>query len=221
MTFDEQLAALAGRYAAQGYAVTVRPGPDDLPDFARGFVVQLCCRRGDGGVLVGAFADRSALAADPKVSEYAGAIAAEVGWRFDLALLEPELSPPDPSVGVAVKLPADQIEPAVAAAERAADLGFAREVFVAAWGAMEAAARLRLRGAGDPVRWNTPWPDLAGDLLDVSAISYDEYDRLGDLSQVRHRIGHGLGRADVDAATVHYAGDLARRLRSDSVAVGR
>ena len=113
MTFEEQLASLAGRYAAQGYMVTAHPGPDDLPEFVRAFVVQLCCRRGGGGVLVAAFADRSSLARDLKVAEYAEATDSQAGWRFDLALLGPEVPPPDPVVGDAHDLPADQIESAV------------------------------------------------------------------------------------------------------------
>jgi hypothetical protein len=216
LTFDDLLAQLADRYREQGYTVKTGPGPDDLPDFARAFAVQLCCRRGRGGVLVAAFPDRAALASDPLVSHYAEATQAEADWRFDLAILGPVVPVPDPKVGDAHDLSADQIEATAAAAERAADLGFAREALVSAWGAMEAAARLRLRGAGEPVRWNTPWPELAGDLVTEGAISYDDYDRLGELSQVRTRIGHGLGRADVDAATVHYVGDLARRLRDES-----
>jgi hypothetical protein len=216
MTFDEQLAALASRYAAQGYAVTTRPGPDDLPDFARAFVVQLCCRRGAGGVLVAAFPDHGTFAADPRVAGYAEAVAAQPGWRFDLAILGPEPPRTDPSVGDAHDLPADQIDGAASAAERAAELGFAREVLVAAWGVMEAAARLRLRGRGEPVRWNTPWPELAGDLLTEDAISYDEFDRLNGLRQTRNRIAHGFADTNVNAGTVHFLADLARRLRAEA-----
>ena len=218
MTFDDLLAELADRYRAQGYAVMTRPGPDDLPDFARAFAVQLCCRRGPGGVLVAAFPDRQAMASDPLVSHYAEATQAEPDWRFDLAILGPVVPVPDPAVGDAHDLSADQIESAVVAAERAADLGFAREGLVAAWGLLEAAARMRLRFNGEPVKWSTPWREMASGLLSGDALLYPEFDRLNALYQTRNRIAHGFADADVDAEAVHFVGDVTRRLGSDAAA---
>ena len=218
MTFDVALAQLAGRYRAQGYVVTIEPGPDDLPDFARGFDVKLCCRRDGGGVLVAAFADQAALAADPRVSMYAETTSAQPAWRFDLAILGPLVPRPDPNLGDVRDLSADQIRGAVATAERAADLGFAREVFVTSWGTLEAAARLRLHQMPVAGRAPTPWRELASGLLSDAAISYDEFDRLNVLFRTRNRLAHGFADADVDEQAVRFVSKLTRRLRDESAA---
>jgi hypothetical protein len=39
MNIEQRLNHVADRYRAQGYKVVVRPGPDDLPDFAKDFKV--------------------------------------------------------------------------------------------------------------------------------------------------------------------------------------
>ena len=51
MTFDEKVKHLADAYHAQGYTVTISPTPDDLPDFAKDFKVDLVGKRADGGVI--------------------------------------------------------------------------------------------------------------------------------------------------------------------------
>ena len=54
MNSEQRLNHVADRYRAQGYRVVVRPGPDDLPPFAKDFKVEILATRADGNVLVSA-----------------------------------------------------------------------------------------------------------------------------------------------------------------------
>ena len=196
--------------------MVAHPGPDDLPDFARAFDVQLCCRRGEQGVLVAAFGHRGGLAADPRVSRYAEVTGVQPGWRLDLAILGTEPPRPDPAVGNAHDLSADQIEVSATKAEDAATNGFTQEGLVVAWGTLEAAARLHMRAQGEPVKWSKPWRELASALYANDVISPNEFDRLLDVYQTRNRVAHGLAEATVDSDDVHFVARLARRISRNS-----
>src|SRR5437763_15778492 len=88
MNFDQQLNSVADSYKAQGYQVVVRPGPGDLPDFAKDFKVELVGRRGSEGVLVAVKPTRDDVAADPELPLYAEIIGMWYRWSFDLAILK-------------------------------------------------------------------------------------------------------------------------------------
>src|SRR4051812_47775358 len=90
MDFERELHRLADLYRGQGYRVTIRPGPEELPPFAKDFKVEIVGRRGDDGVLVAAKRNRTGVAGDVDMTRYAEVTGAQKGWRFDLAVLEAE-----------------------------------------------------------------------------------------------------------------------------------
>ena len=45
MNIKQRLDQLAESYQAQGYMVVIKPGPEDLPEFARDFHVEIMARR--------------------------------------------------------------------------------------------------------------------------------------------------------------------------------
>ena len=51
MDIEQQLKKVADRYREQGYQVVLRPGPEDLPPFAKDFKVEIVATRADGGVV--------------------------------------------------------------------------------------------------------------------------------------------------------------------------
>src|SRR6267143_4205511 len=93
MNMEQRLNQVAAGYRAQGYTVVVRPGPDDLPDFAKDFKVEILARRDDGCVLASAKKNQSDLEADPNVARYAEVTNEQRGWRFDVFVLGPETQP--------------------------------------------------------------------------------------------------------------------------------
>ena len=64
MDFEKELKRVAGLYAGQGFQVVVRPGPEDLPPFARDFKVEILGKRAAEGVLVAVKRNREEMAAD-------------------------------------------------------------------------------------------------------------------------------------------------------------
>lgn len=213
-----ELDRVADDYRAQGYVVTVRPGADQLPAFARDFSVELVGRRGPDGVLVAVRKNREAVAADADMPRFAEATAAESGWRFDLVVLEAE----------APRAHARELrEPS--SADIARVLGRAAELsgrdysdlaIVAAWSALEAAMRMRLRALGQPAGWGSAPRQMARELYSAGAIVRDELDLIESTAQLRNAIVHGFapepGPSAEPEVTPRRLGDLARRLLQDS-----
>ena len=79
MDLAQELNRLADIYRGHGYEVTVRPGPDQLPPFAKDFRVEIVGRRGDGGVLVAVKKNRDEMAADRHMQSYAEIIGNQRG----------------------------------------------------------------------------------------------------------------------------------------------
>src|SRR6476660_1437036 len=90
MDLLQELKRVADVYRGQGYDVTVRPSPDQLPPFAKDFKVEIVGRRGAEGVLVAVKKDRDEVAADGNMQRYAEITGTQPGWRFDFAILEAE-----------------------------------------------------------------------------------------------------------------------------------
>src|SRR5437588_10694449 len=90
MDFEQELRRVAGVYAGQGYQVVVRPGPDDLPPFAKDFKLELVGKRGVEGVLVAVKKNREELADDANLPRYAEITSGQPGWRVDFAILGAE-----------------------------------------------------------------------------------------------------------------------------------
>ena len=140
MDFEQQLQRLADLYRDQGFQVIVRPRPEDLPSFARGFTVEILGTRGHERVLAAVKKNRNEAAADPNQGRYAEVTNSQDGWRFDLAILGPE----DPSIreiGEAREFSAGDIEEAFDKALELAGLGFDRPALITAWSGFEAAMR--------------------------------------------------------------------------------
>src|SRR5436309_2280439 len=112
MDFEQGLKRLAERYSGQGYQVTVRPRPEDLPTFAKDFEVEIVARRAAEGVLVSVKKNRLEMAADKDMPRYAEVTGAQPGWRYDFAILEPE-PPGARELRGAQELPDEDVEKAL------------------------------------------------------------------------------------------------------------
>src|SRR5206468_2050575 len=84
------------RYREQGYQVVLRPGPDDLPPFAKDFKVEIVATRADGGVVASVKASAKDFETDRELSRYAEVIGKYPQWRYDVfAVGPPEASSPE------------------------------------------------------------------------------------------------------------------------------
>jgi uncharacterized protein YutE (UPF0331/DUF86 family) len=216
-TLDET--QVADMYRGQGYAVTVRPTPDQLPPFAADFRVELLARRGAQGALVAVRKTRDELA-DGQVARYAEVTAAQPGWRFDLAVLEGE-NPSARELRDAVEFSGEEISRSLEQAGDLNRLGYPDSALVAAWAALEAAMRIRLRASGRQAGWGSKPREMVKELYSAGLLSPHEFRQVEAASTLRNQVVHGFtppggtpGRSE--GVLIHLLGDITRRLVGES-----
>ena len=89
MNIEQLLNYVADRYRSLGFKVVRRPGPDDLPPFAKDFKVEVLATGTDGNVLTSAKASPLEVASDPNLPRYGETIEQQPGWRFEVLVLDP------------------------------------------------------------------------------------------------------------------------------------
>jgi hypothetical protein len=215
MNIDQQLNTVAESYRARGFKVVLRPGPGDLPPFAKDFKVELLATGPDVNVLASVKASPLELEADPNVLRYAQVIDTQPGWRFDLLVLGPDPAWP--------KAERQANEPSEADIQRTLDevgrllqAGFTDAAFGAAWGMLEAVMRRRVRACGGEAGWGTTPRTLLNDLYATGVIPPSALRELEGLFQVRTAVMHGFSVPAVDPGTVRFLADTARRLLAES-----
>lgn len=191
MDFEQELTRVADVYRGRGYAVTVRPGPDQLPPFAKDFKVEIVGRRGADGVLVAVKKNRTGFAADGNMQRYAEVTAAEPAWRFDFAILEPE-SPGARDFSGATEFSDHDITFSLDQADQLSRGGFARAALVTAWAALEAAMRIRLRASGQKAGWGSAPRQMVRELYSAGILLPDEFRHIETALQRRNQIVHGF-----------------------------
>ncbi len=215
MDFEQELKQVAALYSSQGYQVVHRPGPQDLPDFARDFKVEIVGRRGDGGVLVSVKKNRLEMAADKDMPRYAEMTSGQPGWRYDFALLE-ATEPGTSEASGAQDFSAEDVTGTLAEAEELGRLGFIRPAILTAWSALEAAMRLRLRAAGETAGWGAMPREMLTELYSSGLLDIEEFSHLERLYQVRNQIVHGFASPTSDGGMVSFMAGLGRRLVEES-----
>jgi hypothetical protein len=217
MNFEQELQRLADAYARQGYRVTIRPNPEDLPPFAKDFKVEILCKRGTEGVLVAVKRNREEAAVDSNLTQYAEIISSQNGWRFDFAVLEAE-NPRFREINGAIDFSEIDIEKAFVESLDMVRQGYLRPAVMTAWAGFEAAMRLRLRAAGEQTGWGSSLRSMLTELYSNGFVDVKEFRRLEALLPVRNQIAHGFtsSLASEEKGAVQFLSDTGRRLVEES-----
>ena len=218
MTIEQRLAQVADRYRAQGYDVVVRPGPDDLPDFAKDFKVEIIAKRDDGCVLASAKKNQSDLEVDREVPKYAEIINKQSGWRFDIFVLEPESQPKPNRIEVA-ELTDDDIIRVLAEIDRMRQAGFVQQSFIAAWSILETAMRRRLHAEGEEAGWGSSPRTMLNELYSAGVLQSSDFRDLEGLFQARNVIIHGFVSPVIADGSVQFLIKIARGFLDESRAI--
>jgi REase_AHJR-like len=215
MNIEPRLNILADRYQTRGFKVVLRPRPDDLPPFAKDFKVEILATGPETNVLASVKATAEELEADPNILRYSEIIEKQPGWRFDLFVLGPEQGlpkkeppPSEPSE--------DDIRQALDEVERMLQAGFVTSAFAAAWSALEAAMRRRVRAGGRKTGWGDDARTMLDELYSSGFMLTAVLRELERLLQVRRAIIHGFSAPAVDAVAVRFLVDTGRRLLAES-----
>ncbi len=214
---EQRLNQLADRYRAQGYKVVVRPGPDDLPEFAKNFKVEIVARRDDGCVLASAKESQSDLAADREIPRSAEITEKEPGWRFDVIVLESE-SQPIPDKKDAKEPSEEDVRRALDDVERLLDAGFVQQALIAAWAILEAAMRRRLHANGEKTGWGSSPRTMLNELYSAGVLQSHDFRSLEGLFQARSAIVHGFMTPVIENSAVQFLVETARMLLDESLA---
>jgi hypothetical protein len=217
---EQPLNQIAERYRAQGYRVITRPGPDDLPPFAKDFKVEVLATRSDGGVLASAKGSPSEFQSDPNLSRYAEVIEKQPGWRYDVFVLGPDPQSIQPSRDA--REPSDEaVTMSLDEAERMLQAGFVAQSLTAAWAALESAMRLNLRTQGSEAGWGTSPRTMLNELLASGVLSNSDFNALGSLLQLRNVLIHGFSAPPIQTSSVRFLVDIARRLLAETSPASR
>jgi hypothetical protein len=215
MNIEERLTHVADRYRAQGYRVVIRPGPEDLPAFAKDFKVEILATRDDNSVLASAKKSPEELEADPNVARYAEITSKQPGWRFDLFVLGSNNQAP-PEKREAKELSEEDIRRYLEDVERMLGAGFVAQALVAAFAALESVMRRRLRAAGEEAGWGTSARTMLNELYSAGALSHSVLRDLEGLYQLRSAIVHGFAEPAIETSGVQFLINTARRLLDES-----
>ena len=215
MNFEDELKTIAEEYRVQGYGVVVHPGPDDLPDFAKDFVVEVLATRPDGNVLATVKKNSSQFYADSNVERYAAVIDKTPGWRYDLVVLGKAKLPPA-DLRDAQELSEEDICRQLDAAERMFEAGFAPQAVVAAWAALESSMRRRLRAQGEEADWGSSPQTLLSELYSSGVLFHVDFRELQGFFQLRSLIVHGFSPPPIEHNTLSFLAETTRRFLDES-----
>ncbi|HLN32368.1 MAG TPA: hypothetical protein VK395_31860 [Gemmataceae bacterium] len=215
MNTEPRLNQVADRYRVQGYQVILRPGPDDLPEFAKDFKVEIVAKRADGCILASAKKNQSDLEADGEIPRYAEITENQPCWRFDIIVLGFE-SQPIPDKREAKEPSEEDIRRALEDVERMLQVGFIQQALIAAWAVLETAMRRRLQAEEEEVGWGSSPRTMLNELYSGGVLQSSAFRELETLYQVRSALVHGFTTPIIENSAVQFLVDTARMLLDES-----
>ncbi len=200
----------ADDYRMRGYQVQKDVPLDFFPDCQADL---LATKNGEKRVVL--VRTRTALAADPRVTQLAEIIDEKPGWNFDLILVaEPEkLSSPE---GARI-FERGNIDNRLGEVQTALDAGLPEAAFLLAWSASEAVLRDILAADGIPTEGVTATEFVLSQAAYEGIISPEHQDVLRRLRKYRNAIVHGFTIPDFKKDLVAELLDLIRRIEAEAV----
>jgi hypothetical protein len=213
MNFQQRLDQIAQHYGEQGYQVTLNPGPEMLPLFAKDFRVEILATRPDANVLASVKGNAIEFETDPELPRYADVIEKQPGWRYDVYAIEPP--PRMPVIRDVKDASEEEIAKALDGAEQLDANGFRSQAVLAAWAATESAMRHRLRSLGTKAGYGTAPKTMLNELISLGIISHTDLRELDGLLMLRNIIGQGFSIPEIRSDAVTFLASTARRLMDE------
>jgi hypothetical protein len=211
MNSEQRLNQVADSYRSRGFKVVVHPEPDQLPPFAKDFKVEIVATKEDGSALVVVKSTPSELEADPNVQRYADITSGQADWRLDLVVLGPD-TPRMPIKHETKDLEEREIRRLLDDIERMVQAGFVAASLAAAWAALEASMRRRLRASGAREGCETDPRTMLNELFSAGVFSNRVFRDLEGLFQLRNIVVHGFAVPEFPPSSVEFLLDTARQL---------
>ena len=185
---ERRIQEIGQEYQAKGYAVTVKPQHDQLPDFLSAYQPDmLAC--GDREKVIVEVKSRTALKKADSLKDLAQTIQAHPGWRLELVVVNPEESKVAFDNGY--PLNEQEIARTIREGESLLVQNHLEAALLLGWASTEATLRL-LAGKEDITLKHADPSYLLKQLVTYGVISKEEYRVLGDAMKLRNAVSHGF-----------------------------
>jgi hypothetical protein len=195
-------------YEQKGYEFFVEPSGDLLPPFLHGYRPDaIALKAGEGVVIEVKFGNHPQR--DRRLESLAVLLEGQTGWRLKIYGEQPR---PEDDLSISAPTSAE-IDEWIAESERLTDTGHTRAAFLLAWSILEAIARARTSGDGQPLLRPVSPEGVVQSLEMNGDIDSQTGQSLRQLLHLRNRIAHGdlavaLDQGSVDSL-IHALRDLA------------
>ena len=185
---ERRIQEIGQEYQAKGYAITVKPQHDQLPDFLAAYQPDmLAC--GDREKVIVEVKSRTGLKKADSLRDLARTIQAHPGWRLELVVVNPEecraaLDNDHP-------LNEQEIARTLKEGETLLVQNHPEAALLLGWASTEATLRL-LAGKEDITLKHADPSYLLKQLVTYGVISKEEYRVLRDVMKLRNAVSHGF-----------------------------
>jgi hypothetical protein len=205
---EEVISQYADWYSHQGYSVSVRPGPRNLPNFLRALAPDIIARRNGENIVVQV--KTSSPESWDSVQNLTRALQHRAGWQLQVVyadLRDPEWEPPDELP------PPNELLNRLESLHGAGTRNDQQDTeLLLLWSILEGAARHRLAHSYLQPTSRISSSALIKALLSEGLIEDDQYDLLRRGLAIRNAIAHGFLNQSVDPALFDELRDLTRGL---------
>lgn len=198
-----KLQQIASEYRAKGYAVALRPGPQDIPGFLAPFQPDLVATSPGDNVVV-EIRSSSGLVSEGIV-RLAEAVEAQSGWRLEVAVVNPPSAQEVPVSGELV--PHDRIVSLLREAQLLSREKRYEAASVIAWAAAEAIFR-RLADARGAESERNSSATVLKQLYALGVIDPDQYDSFSRAMEFRNAFAHGYNASVAPEAIERFIHDV-------------
>ena len=201
---------LAQEYRSQGYEVIEEPSQEQLPPFLAGYHPDMLLRKADEDeAVVVEVKSRKSLAKEPQITELAGLLRTQPGWRLQLVVVD--IGEQLEALEDAHPFSREDIARGIAEADRLLVSGFAEAALLRGWSVAEPTVRLLAERDGLTTGRSTPL-HLIKQAVVYGVLSRTDYSLLFQALKHHKALAHGFVQPDFDPALAGKLIDTTKRL---------
>jgi len=187
-------------YQAQGYQVTERPAPTELPDFLSEFPPDAIAYGDNETVMIEIMSTASLVELDD-LPEIVRKVQEQPGWRFELIVSNPRISTREVDESDNAYANRRETYIRLGKAQTLLESNQLEAALLMAWAAMVATLRSIVFREGIRLRRDNPHYPLK-QLVSLAIISREDYDFLLEMTQLRNAIAGGFKASEPDPLLV-------------------
>lgn len=185
---QRRIKEIAKDYESKGYIVTLEPNNSSLPDFLKGFNVDLLATSNDDNVVVEVKSSDSNMNYD-QLEKLANIVKGKNNWRFELVFTNPKNQTYNDKLTV---INAEDIHIRINEIQNLIKYNSVDSAFLLGWATLEASMRLKLDSLSKDDLLQKPSLYLLKSLFSYGVINQIQLKKLEILNENRNQIIHGF-----------------------------